>query len=881
MYKRILMLCFCLFLLAGMAVPAFADEPQTQVTEPVTMLKIATAEEFLAFAENCRLDSYSRNLEVTLEADINLHGYSFSCVPVFSGTFDGNGHSITGMALSGDGSMQGLFRHLTDTALVKELTVSGTVCPGGSASQTGGIAGRNEGRILNCVFTGSVSGTDAVGGIAGINAVTGMIENCRVDGQIQGNHFVGGLAGENSGVIRESENLADVNTTAQQNTVEITDITLETLTNTEAVNTVTDIGGIAGSSTGVIRSCRNSGQVGYPHMGYNIGGIAGTQSGYIAGCENRGSIQGRKEVGGIVGQMEPATMIEFSEDTLQILKGQLDTMSGLVNRATGNAQANAANITGQIVKLQTQTQTARDAVQTLFPSQENGIPDTDTVLAAQNTLTDTLGAMPNTVRSIASATQSTVNALSRDLGAISGQIGAMGQTLNGASENLGGTISDVSDQDTPELLSGKVEDSRNRGAVLADLNAGGIAGAMAMENDLDVLEDWQQYGEESLNFSSEVRAVVLACENSATVTGKHQNAGGIVGGQLLGLVKDTVNTGAVEASQADYAGGISGLSTGFIRASYARCSISGKTCVGGIAGSATVVSDSISQVRIEDAREKQGAILGIAEEAEGENPIQNNYYLSGQPGMGAVDGISYAGQAEPVELNVFLELENLPESFRRVTVSFLFEDGKTQEVLLVPGDALEPEQIPAVPEKEGHSGNWEGLADADLTNVLFDLTFRAQYRAYQTVIASAEKREDGRPLLLLEGLFADGDTVSLSRTQEAVILQEGQTLLETWELTASGQGSVARFLLPVDSQPQQLQLLLGDGEGNWSTASTAVDGSYLVFAPHADTYFLALVQVAEDRTLLWAAAITGGVLLVALPLILVIRNKKKKAKQSV
>ena len=876
MCKRILMLCLCLLLLGGMTLPVLADEPETQQTETVTTLTIATAEEFLTFAENCRLDSYSRNLEVTLEADINLHGYGFSCVPVFSGTFDGNGHSITGLELSADGSMQGLFRHLTDTALVTDLTVSGAVCPGGSAGQTGGIAGRNEGRILNSVFTGSVSGTDAVGGIAGINTVTGMIENCRVDGQIQGDHFVGGLAGENNGVIRESENLADVNTTAQQNTVEITDITLEALTNTEAVNTVTDIGGIAGSSTGVIRSCRNSGQVGYPHMGYNIGGIAGTQSGYIADCENLGSIQGRKEVGGIVGQMEPATMIEFSEDTLQILQEQLNTMSGLVNRATGNAQANAANITGQIGKLQTQTQTARDAVQTLFPSQENGIPDADTILAAQNTLTDTLGDMPNTVRNIASATQSTVSGLSRDLGAISGQIGAMGQTLNGASENLGGTVSDVSDQDTPELLSGKVENSRNRGTVLADLNAGGIAGAMAMENDLDVLEDWQQYGEESLNFSSEVRAVVLACENSATVTGKHQNAGGIVGGQLLGLVKDAVNTGTVEASQADYAGGISGLSTGYIRACYARCSIRGKTCVGGIAGSATVISDSISQVRIEDAREKQGAILGIAEEAEGEDPIRNNYYLSGQPDLGAVDGISYAGQAEPVDLDAFLELENLPESFRRVTVSFLFEDGKTQQILLVPGDALEPEQIPAVPEKEGHSGSWEGLADADLSNVLFDLTFRAQYRAYQTVIASAEKREDGRPLLLLEGLFADADTVSLSQTQKTVTLQEGQTLLETWEITASGQGTEARFLVPVGSQPQQLQLLLGDGEGNWSAASATVDGSYLVFAPGADTCFLALVQTAEDHTLLWIGA-AAGVLLVALPLILVIRKKKKKA----
>ena len=52
----------------------------------------------------------------------------------------------------------------------------------------------------------------------------------------------------------------------------------------------TDIGGIAGFSSGTLQSCVNTGAVGYAHEGYNIGGIVGQQSGYLNGCTNSGMI---------------------------------------------------------------------------------------------------------------------------------------------------------------------------------------------------------------------------------------------------------------------------------------------------------------------------------------------------------------------------------------------------------------------------------------------------------------------------------------------------------------------------------------------------------------------------------------------------------------
>lgn len=879
MFKRLIGLLLCAVMLLSMAMPAYATESEEPTEITVTTLQIGTVEEFLKFAENCRLDVYSQNLLVSLETDLDLSGYEFAGIPIFNGTFDGNNHKITGLRIQGDGSMQGLFRYLTADAIVNNLSVSGEVHPGGSRNEIGAIAGRNEGQILNCSFSGSLSGSVYIGGIAGTNAVTGIIENCQVDGDVHGDHFVGGIAGQNTGVIRNCTNHAAINTTPQQNSIEISDITMETLTNTESANTVTDIGGIAGISSGVIRGCDNYDDVGYQHMGYNIGGIVGTQSGYVVDCENHGNIQGRKEVGGIVGQMEPASLIEYTEDTLQILQGQLSDLSGLVNQTSSNAQTNANQISGQIGVLQDQTQTARDAVDTLLPDADDPeLPDPDTVLAAQNTLTTTLNAMPGTLRSIAYATQATVNGLTRDLNAVSGQISAMGETINGASENLGGSITDISDQDTPELLTGKVENCRNYGSVLADLNIGGIAGAIAMENDLDIFEDWEQNGEESLNFQSEIRAVILNCENSGTVTGKKRNVGGIVGWQMFGLVKNTANTGKVDGTNADYVGGISGMSTGYIRCDWVKAEIHGKTYVGGISGSATVVSDSLVQARLIGAKEKLGVILGFAEESRSDDqqPIAANYYLCVDTDPGAIDGISYAGLAEPKSLADFMQLENLPELFHTVSIRFLLNDDRVVEIEVAPGGKLEASQIPAVPEKAGYMGVWDGLENANLQNILFDMSFAPIYTAYSAVIQTEQTRENGLPILLVEGSFTDRAAVSIGESSAMPILGKKEILLEAWTITMYEAGNIAHLLLPEGEEADHIKLYVADSDGVWQELSFSLDGRYLVFPVTSNSFNIVLVQQQADYSVFVIAGI--GILLV-ITIVGTVRHIRKHRKR--
>lgn len=875
MRKRFLSIILSLFLLTGMALPVLAEETTVQ-------LSISTADEFLAFAENCRLDSYSQNLSVCLEKDIDLGGSAFEPVPIFSGSFDGKGHTISGLSITGDGSTQGLFRYLTATAVVQNLNVKGDIHPGGSRNQIGAIAGQNEGHISKCSFDGSVSGGDYVGGIVGSNSVTGIIENCQVIGEVHGDHFVGGIAGENAGVIRVCTNSAKINTTPQQNDVEISDITMDTLTNTEATNTVTDIGGITGISSGVIRDCKNFCDVGYRHIGYNIGGIAGTQSGYITGCENYGAIHGRKEVGGIVGQMEPTSAITYSEDTLQILQGQLGELSGLVNQASGNAQANASQIGSQIGVLQEQTQAAQGAVDALLPDgTDPELPDPDTTVAAINTLSTTLNAMPGTLRSISAATQTTVSSLSRDLNAIAGKVSAMEETVNSASENLGGSIADVSDQDTEETLTGKVERSVNNGIVLADLNVGGIAGAISVENDLDVLEDWEQYGEESLNFQSEVRAVILNCSNVGTVTGKKQNAGGIVGWQALGMVKNSTNTGKLDCADADYVGGISGLSTGYIRGNNARCEIAARTNAGGIAGSGSIATDCLAQVKFVGVKEQMGAILGSVGETEEETPISGNFYLNVDKDPGAIDGISYSGMAEPMTLDAFLSIENLPAIFKTVTVQFVFDDGKTTDIAVQPGGALDKTKIPTVPEKAGHTGKWEGLETAELENILFDITFKAAYVTYNSVIESEQTRENGLPILLLEGSFTDQANICVNQSNVTPALAKGEVMLECWQITVDNSANTAHFLLPEGVNSENVKLLLSAADGEWKEVSFSQDESYLVIPVEPGNQHLALVGV-QTNYMPWVIAGVGAAVLIALVIVLRLRKKKlKKVQESV
>ena len=228
-------------------------------------LAISDEAGLIAFAESCRLDTYSKDLYVTLTSDITLSG-EFTPIPVFAGTFDGNGHTISGLKITSDGSYAGLFRYVQRGALVKNLTVKGTISPSGSSEYAGGIAGSNSGNITGCSFEGTVKGENYIGGVAGINEKSGFISNCSASGAISGGHYSGGIAGSSSGTIMNCTSRCSVNTTANEAKLSIKDIDWDSIISSEEPSTMTDAGGIAGFSDGIIQGCENYGTVGYPHV---------------------------------------------------------------------------------------------------------------------------------------------------------------------------------------------------------------------------------------------------------------------------------------------------------------------------------------------------------------------------------------------------------------------------------------------------------------------------------------------------------------------------------------------------------------------------------------------------------------------------------------
>ena len=235
--------------------------------------------------------SYSGSI-FTLLNDIELSG---SWTPIgsqaksFSGIFDGDSNTISGLYISGNLSCQGLFGNL-EGAEIKNLTVEGEITATGN--YVGGIAGsvNNAAIFRNCTNAVDIKGNSCVGGIVGnASGVTGqenpsvVIENCYNSGEINGDISVGGIAGEISNAsIFDCINIGTV----------------------AASHAGYLVGGIAGYARDtLISDCRNEGAIKNNGTGVgNTGGIAGCfASNFLTNCVNTGKVSGGSLVGGIVG----------------------------------------------------------------------------------------------------------------------------------------------------------------------------------------------------------------------------------------------------------------------------------------------------------------------------------------------------------------------------------------------------------------------------------------------------------------------------------------------------------------------------------------------------------------------------------------------------
>lgn len=298
-------------------------------------LIINSEKEWLAFAENCRTDAYSVGLTVTLANDLDLANEKNVSVPIFCGTFEGNDHTIRGVRFTTNADQQGLFRVVGQEGKILNLQVEAVMDESEKVSQAGAIVGTNQGLIDGCKSFGSLSGHTNIGGIAGVNEETGQIRNSVSAVQVQGTYMIGGIAGTNHGTIESCRNEGIINSTP--------------------VGRSTSIGGIAGQNKEIILNCMNNGTVGYQHTGYNIGGITGLSQGFVQNCTNNASVFGRRDVGGIVGQMEPSYRLEYGQNAMELLKQSgsgfsqdLDNTISDVETAVQNGASGLNDVLGQL-----------------------------------------------------------------------------------------------------------------------------------------------------------------------------------------------------------------------------------------------------------------------------------------------------------------------------------------------------------------------------------------------------------------------------------------------------------------------------------------------------------------------------------------------------
>lgn len=833
--------------------------PVTQADAAGNTIHISSEAELRDLAASCALDTWSRDKNVVLDSDLTLADPSFLPIPTFGGSFDGQGHTIHNVSITDSLSPAGLFGVVQAGGSVRSLHVVGTVTPSGDGRSVGGIAGENNGAIEKCSFTGTVSGQVYVGGIAGHTGASGSILACETRGAVIGDSMTGGITGYNEGLLADCTNSACVNVESTDPRLDLEDLDL-TLTpdlsklgQANAGASAADTGGIAGYSVGTLSDCVNHGAVGYQHIGYNTGGVAGRSCGQLLRCRNDGAIAGRKDVGGVVGQIEPYIQMDASPTYLSELNRQLYELKSLTDQAANDAQDGAGDVSG---RLNDMNDYLKDA-----------LSDPQDPLAA-------ITGFGSRLKDLNNSASGSVDTVADDLRDINSKFNEVSNTVLAAisaASDPASVISDGSQGNIDKITLGKTSACTNSGTVSGDVNTGGIAGSIAIEYELDPEDDVSADLDGEYRRQYEYRAVVQQCANTGAVSAKRSNTGGIAGRMDLGLIISCESYGSVESDSGSYVGGIAGLTAATVRSSYAKCTLSGKKYVGGIVGSgvaeksdgsASTVTGCWSLVDITGCQQYEGAVSGADT-----GTFTDNYFVSDT--LAGINRQSFAGRAEPVSFDTLAAAEGMPGGMTTFTLSFVSDGKVLTSRTFSYGASFDSSVYPPLPEKDGIYAHWDRT---DLHDLHLDTVVTAVYDALLPTLSSEQTREDGRPVILAGGDFNDGDTMAataLTLTPEEFhaadgsladraanwfsYLKDGQLppltvnrrVAEQWRVSLPDDGQETHTLRYLPSQDaSHLRLYVNDG-GGWQAVSYDTVGSYLSFTAGGASPEFAVVTTAS------------------------------------
>ena len=234
-------------------------------------------------------------INITLTENINLTDMDWMPIGIdynhqYTGTFNGGGHTITGLTVTGSDQYVGLFGHIGSGGTVKDVTLEEVkIESNNDMSAVGGVAGRSYGTLENCSVSGSVSGSGIAGGVVGYQS-GGFLTGCSSSATVN----AGGVAGGVAGLTDSGATLTACYATG--------DVTLESINSGGNF-----VGGVVGSNTScTLKACYAWGSVTGSGSGtIYVGGVTGTNDeGTLTACYHaNGTVSGPAgTTGGVTGR---------------------------------------------------------------------------------------------------------------------------------------------------------------------------------------------------------------------------------------------------------------------------------------------------------------------------------------------------------------------------------------------------------------------------------------------------------------------------------------------------------------------------------------------------------------------------------------------------
>lgn len=314
--------------------PASGEEGQPQQVDGVYQISTGGELKWFAGLVNGTLENVDQNAAASavLTADISLSDFIWTPIgsknAPFAGSFDGQGHAISGLYIDAQGDYQALFGYASAEATIAHFSVSGSVEANGS--YVAGVVAAGEASLIDLHNSCSVVATgDYVGGVAGHVSVRGTrVEDCDNTGSIYtsaetGEYkgwYVGGIVGRCDG-------------------------TVENCANSGMVSGYQDVGGVAGY-TRQPSGCTNTADV--FAISKEVGGVFGFSSG-AENCVNYGTVTvsgvfqnnryASESIGGVIGYGSGANLTNYGKVQYSA-SGNVNTnwIGGIVGRFTGNVR---------------------------------------------------------------------------------------------------------------------------------------------------------------------------------------------------------------------------------------------------------------------------------------------------------------------------------------------------------------------------------------------------------------------------------------------------------------------------------------------------------------------------------------------------------------